>query len=444
MPQYHGSVFCSRAPIAALLALSPLLFCAPASAVDSDSVRERYTINPPDPDHNDNFGSSMLLQDGMLFVADPRDSIAQAGGGSVRVYDIETGALLHVLTPPDLLPDDNFGGGIALSGDRVVIGSPGNDNNGNMAGTAHYLDLSTGRFLHRLSPPDLGPFSRFGSSIALADGLIAVGSTDSVYLFDWDTCQLITKLTPPDGSNESFGSPIAIDQGLLAVGARTENGNQGAVHLYELQTLDYLRRFSVAGTIRFGEVLDLRDGLLAVGNSLHEGVGAAFLFDANEGTLLSRFVSGEEDEDDYFGRKLTLGDGVLFVGAERMEFDRSDQGTVYAFDTQTHEMLYQLLPDERGRDEEFGRTIVSDGLYAAVSGTGFEFGDAGRVKVFRLPDPQCVADFNCDGRLDFFDASQFLLEYTTFRTRADLNGDGMWDFFDVSRFLELFQEGCDG
>ncbi|MBO6739727.1 MAG: hypothetical protein JJ916_07705 [Phycisphaerales bacterium] len=442
MPQYHGSVFCSRAPIAALLALSPLLFCAPASADDSDSVRERYTINPPDPDQNDNFGSSMLLQDGMLFVADPRDSIAQAGGGSVRVYDIETGALLHVLTPPDLLPDDNFGGGIALSGDRVVIGSPGNDNNGNMAGTAHYLDLSTGRFLHRLSPPDLGPFSRFGSSIALADGLIAVGSTDSVYLFDWDTCQLITKLTPPDGSNESFGSPIAIDQGLLAVGARTENGNQGAVHLYELQTLDYLRRFSVAGTIRFGEVLDLRDGLLAVGNSLHEGVGAAFLFDANEGTLLSRFVSGEEDEDDYFGRKLTLGDGVLFVGAERMEFDRSDQGTVYAFDTQTHEMLYQLLPDERGRDEEFGRTIVSDGLYAAVGGTGFEFGDAGRVKVFRLPDPQCVADFNCDGRLDFFDASQFLLEYTTFRAHGDLNGDGMWDFFDVSLFLTAYLGGC--
>lgn len=442
MPQYRESVLCCRASLAALFAWSPLLLCAPATADDSDYVRERYTIDPPASDQNDNFGASMLLQDGMLFVSDPRDSIAQAGGGSVRVYDIETGALLHVLTPPDLQPGDNFGGGIALAGNRVVIGSPGNDNNGNMAGTAHYIDLSTGQFRHRLSPPDLGPFSRFGSSIALADGLIAVSSTDSVYLFDWDTCQLITKLTPPDGSNESFGSPIAIDQGLLAVGARTENDNEGAVHLYELETLSYLRRFSVAGTIRFGEALDLRDGLLAVGNSFHEGVGAAFLFDANEGTLLSRFVSGEEDEDDYFGRKLTLGDGVLFVGAERMEFDRSDQGTVYAFDTQTHEMLYQLLPDERGRDEEFGRTIVSDGLYAAVGGTGFTFGDAGRVNVFRLPDPQCVADFNCDGRLDFFDASQFLLEYTTFQSRADLNDDGTWDFFDVSSFLTAYLGGC--
>lgn len=442
MPQYHGSVICSRAPIAALLALSPLLFCAPARADDSDYVRERYTIDPPDPDQNDDFGASMLLQDGMLFVADPRDSISQPEGGSVRVYDIETGSLLHVLTPPDLQPGDNFGGGIALAGNRVVIGSPGNDNNGTQAGAAHYIDLSTGRFLHRLSPPGLGPSSRFGASIALADGLIAVGSTESVYLFDWDTCQLITKLTPPDGSNESFGSPIAIDQGLLAVGARTENGHQGAVHLYELENLEYLRRFSVDGTIRFGEVLDLRDGLLAVGNSLHEGVGAAFLFDANDGDLLSRFVSGEEDEDDYFGRKLTLGDGVLFVGAERAEFDRSNQGAVYAFDTQTFELRYQLLPDERGRSEEFGRKIVSEGIYTAVSGTGFAFGDAGRVNVFRLPDPQCIADFNCDGRLDFFDASQFLLEYTTFRASADLNGDGLWNFFDVSTFLTEYLGGC--
>lgn len=48
----------------------------------------------------------------------------------------------------------------------------------------------------------------------------------------------------------------------------------------------------------------------------------------------------------------------------------------------------------------------------------------------------CPADLTGDGRLDFFDISEFL------QALPDYNNDGGFDFFDVSAFLLDFSEGC--
>lgn len=54
----------------------------------------------------------------------------------------------------------------------------------------------------------------------------------------------------------------------------------------------------------------------------------------------------------------------------------------------------------------------------------------------------CLADFNNDGVLDFFDVSGFLAAFAASDPAADLNDDGAFDFFDVSEFLQLFGTGC--
>jgi len=57
-------------------------------------------------------------------------------------------------------------------------------------------------------------------------------------------------------------------------------------------------------------------------------------------------------------------------------------------------------------------------------------------------DPDCPADLNGDGNLDFFDISAFLNAFNTQDPAADFNGDGMFNFFDVSAFLNAFNAGC--
>lgn len=54
----------------------------------------------------------------------------------------------------------------------------------------------------------------------------------------------------------------------------------------------------------------------------------------------------------------------------------------------------------------------------------------------------CIADFNGDGVLDFFDVSAFIAAFNAQIPDADLNGDGSFDFFDVSSFIGLFSAGC--
>lgn len=65
------------------------------------------------------------------------------------------------------------------------------------------------------------------------------------------------------------------------------------------------------------------------------------------------------------------------------------------------------------------------------------------IRVFFGQPTVCIADFNLDGTVDFFDISAFLSALTTMDLSADINGDGLLDFFDISLFVNSLSEGCD-
>jgi probable HAF family extracellular repeat protein len=76
------------------------------------------------------------------------------------------------------------------------------------------------------------------------------------------------------------------------------------------------------------------------------------------------------------------------------------------------------------------------------SGTIVGWGTLGnRYAAFKLV-AGCVADFNNDGQLDFFDVQAFLNLFTAGNPKADINSDGQFNFFDVQAFLNLFAAGC--
>lgn len=60
------------------------------------------------------------MEGDLAVIGAPNDG---AGTGAVKVYDVRSGALLHVLRNP--LPEDSisFGAALALEGTRVVVGA---------------------------------------------------------------------------------------------------------------------------------------------------------------------------------------------------------------------------------------------------------------------------------------------------------------------------------
>lgn len=54
----------------------------------------------------------------------------------------------------------------------------------------------------------------------------------------------------------------------------------------------------------------------------------------------------------------------------------------------------------------------------------------------------CPADLNLDGMVNFFDISEFLIQFNQQHPQGDITRDGEYDFFDVSAFLGAFGAGC--
>jgi hypothetical protein len=56
--------------------------------------------------------------------------------------------------------------------------------------------------------------------------------------------------------------------------------------------------------------------------------------------------------------------------------------------------------------------------------------------------PPCIADFNRDGFVDFFDYDAYVTDFEGGGTNADTNCDRFLDFFDYDQFVTAFEAGC--
>jgi hypothetical protein len=103
-----------------------------------------------------------------------------------------------------------------------------------------------------------------------------------------------------------------------------------------------------------------------------------------------------------------------------------------------------------------GGGVSSGGVYS-VSGTigqpdagsamtGGTFSVSGGFWVGTGSTPPCLADFDGDGFVDFFDFDAYVacFEGTVCPPgkTADFDGDGFVDFFDFDAYLAAFEAGC--
>ncbi len=95
-----------------------------------------------------------------------------------------------------------------------------------------------------------------------------------------------------------------------------------------------------------------------------------------------------------------------------------------------------------GRDTN-GETTSGAIMRATLDGQGPEtiLADIGLVNYLAYV-PDCAADFNADGTLDFFDYLDFVAAFADGSSSADFNRDSVIDFFDYLDFVMAFSGGC--
>lgn len=226
-------------------------------AFDLNSGATLYEI--PSPTWADSeLGATLVADADRLYAAVTRDPVGgTTNTGSVYVFDTADGELLLQLVPEDPQVYLSFGTSVAISGDAILVGAPGDDRPAFGAGSAYLFDRSTGRQIFKLTAPDAERFAMFGFSVAITDKYLAVGAPDwdgkgqtyrrgAVYIYDRATGAPVRQIPAPlvMGGNARFGHSLAASGETLFVGEPFRDS--GYVYAYSLERATMLFTVSPA------------------------------------------------------------------------------------------------------------------------------------------------------------------------------------------------------
>lgn len=301
--------------------------------LDGDTwVQEAY-LKASNPDTNDRFGNALALDGDTLVVGAKDDDGNATESGSVYVFVRIGGvwneqARLNVASPR---MRDEFGAAVAIAGDTIVVGAPGEDGNAtgvngvknedaNYSGAAYVFTRSGGVWTEGayLKASNTDPDDRFGSTVAISGNTIAVGSvhergsvgginpvtnndvlrTGAVYVFvdngaGWEPQATIKAAFPT--LNDEFGNQVELSGDLLVVASYKESGassgidgdettdgpaESGAVYLFTREGSTwkqdrYLKASNAGGGDQFGGAIAIHredaGDLLIVGAGNEDG-----------------------------------------------------------------------------------------------------------------------------------------------------------------------------
>ena len=394
-----------------------------AGGAHGDLGDELFKLMANDGEAGDELGISIAIDGRVVAVGawktDPNNA------GSTYLFDALTGTQVNVLRPDDWAEGDQFGSSVAIKNGIVAVGAVNDDDNGTASGSAYLFDVSTGTQIAKLLPTDGRQFNYFGSSIGVDNGVVAIGAkagsgngqqSGSAYLFDASTGSQIVEVLPNDGSDrDEFGNSIAINDGVLAVGAHGDDDNgdaSGAAYLFDATTGSQMKKLlpndGAAGDA-FGVSIAIGNGIVAVGapgdDDNGDLSGSAYLFDATSGAQIAKLVPRDGAPNMRFGQSIAIEDGIVVVGAFG---DDEHPGSTYIFGGK---QVAKLVPSDSAAGDAFGVSVaIRSGIVAVGAwgdsengenaGAAYLFdGDASVRKPATLTDLEVVTGVLLDGDL---------------------------------------------
>ena len=184
---------------------------------DVDGSNE-IKLLPPDPEQYDEFGTGLAAGDGKIVVGMPNKDGPASNTGAVLVYDLN-GNLETTITASDPNTNDDFGGHIAIGGQRIAVGAYRDDDNGTTSGSVYLYDLDGSNEL-KITPSNGNGGDSFGRGLAITNGRLMVCARNQVYIYDLDgTDEVIIDLPSPDHYDWcNYGRSIAAADGIFNVG----------------------------------------------------------------------------------------------------------------------------------------------------------------------------------------------------------------------------------
>ena len=341
----------------------------------------KLTVN--DGAADDEFGVSLAIDGDTAVVGAPRGdtkdvdgNVITADAGVVYVFARDAQGVWRkagTLTASDGATGDEFGISVAVDGNTVVVGAPGDESD---EGSAYVFTKpangwETATETAKLIASNGAADDELGISVAVSGNIVVVGArgddTDKgiAYVFvkpttsngwaDWDESSDIetAKLTASDGeTDDEFGTAVAVDSDTIVVGTPGDDSDEGSAYVF-----------------------------------VKLGTGWA------TGNQTAKLTASDGAANDEFGTSVAADGDTIVAGAPG---DDSDEGSAYVFvrpgtGWATGNQTAKLTASDGAAGDEFGISVAVDGATIVVgswgedeSYTGVAVTNAGGAYVFAL------------------------------------------------------------
>jgi len=296
---------------------------------------------------SDRFGDAVAVGYGRIVVG----AWYYKARGAAFIYDLDGNSIATVGIPTTLATDDRLGNSVGVGCSVIVVGSDGNDDNGQNSGSIYIYDLDGNNEI-KVNPSDGAANELFGESVAVGNGRIVAGAyvefsggiyRGAAYIFDLKGNE-IKKLTASDGGNvDSFGRSVAVGCGRIVVGAYQWDGDftdQGAAYIFNLNG-DELRIItdpSPGFNANFGYTVAVGSGRIVVGART-----GMCVYDLDGNFIQKISVGNAPNYNVSFGhceRAVSVGSGKIVIG---QHVANTNKGLAYSYDTPNVYTLYDAI-----------------------------------------------------------------------------------------------------
>ncbi len=329
----------------------PLVDAGTAYLFDAGDGTTVATLTSGTPTTAGRFGDAVAIGGGLVAVGARYERVEGVAVGAVHLFSATDGSPLGRLVAPDGESGDEFGASLAIGDGLVFVGAPRRDDDGGDSGAVLVFDAATRDHVRTITPADGSTLKIFGGAIAVDGGRLLIGAqgdstngflAGAAYVFDSMSGRQRRKLLPGDGaSNDFFGSAVAIDGDRLLVGAWSKSivfDHSGAAYLFDAIDGEEITRLvpaDAADRDNFGRSLALSGDVAAIGAPKKDGVGfesgVVYFFNATNGGPISSVEAPDAEAGDRFGGALTLAGDRLAIGAELEDDHGNAAGTVYLY-----------------------------------------------------------------------------------------------------------------
>ena len=264
------------------------------------------TLGPGLVTASDRFGEALACDGAVAVVGVPLDNPgAGSGSGSAFVFRLVAGAWVfeQQLLADDPNAGDNFGASVAVDGDAIIIGAPGDDEGGSNAGAAYVFRFNGATWTREQKLLETGPAvnRRVGAAVTIRGDLAFVSRDEAVIMFRrtggaWVQLQMLTE--PQGVGDNDFGTTLDFEGGTLVVGSpRRDIGSAvdcGAAYVFNenavmFQFAQELTAATPVSSERFGNAVAIDGDRIVIGVPQRDYVPFTFEPTTNDAGVVTVF-----------------------------------------------------------------------------------------------------------------------------------------------------------